>query len=480
MMTPDASPPTAPRHDDVSEARSIRLATSRSALWIALGALAAIAFTVLAMSAYQRSTYDWVEHSRVVFQTGRAAVFNLARTQQTLADEARRNVPTSVDTTTVRDVVLAPLDTIVALTSDNARQNAVARELQNRARRWGSVVATSDAAHAAVPAETLSVLAHATDSTAQVFLNAESRLYNLRLERFERAQATAGIIILLEVVFVGLVLLTYSRRLGDYLTRVVEQRERLEEQAAALQNQAAELEVINQELNESVHATEDALRATEAESLERARAFALLDASLDSAPVAVAVFDRSLHFVRVNRPWSLLDGIAPADHVGRRLAELPFSSEAMEAALPFLERCIGDATVASNIELSGRTAIDEKRRRFWLLSCAPVSVGGEPIGVVAALLDVTDRARLSEEFLQIQKMEAVGRLAGGIAHDFNNSLAVINAYASMLTMSTVISETDRSRVDEIVGAVERAASLTQQLLAFGRRQISSPRVVDMN
>jgi signal transduction histidine kinase len=78
-----------------------------------------------------------------------------------------------------------------------------------------------------------------------------------------------------------------------------------------------------------------------------------------------------------------------------------------------------------------------------------------------------------------QKMEALGRLAGGVAHDFNNSLAVINAYASMLALSPELGEVDRARANEIAEAVQRATALTQRLLAFGRRQATRARRFDV-
>jgi two-component system cell cycle sensor histidine kinase/response regulator CckA len=94
--------------------------------------------------------------------------------------------------------------------------------------------------------------------------------------------------------------------------------------------------------------------------------------------------------------------------------------------------------------------------------------------------DVTERKLLEEQFRQVQKMDAVGRLAGGIAHDFNNVLNVILGYAE-LTLRT-LDEGDRRRRNllEIRKAGDHAASLTRQLLAFGRGQVLQPRVLDLN
>ncbi|MDR3703391.1 MAG: ATP-binding protein [Candidatus Sulfopaludibacter sp.] len=90
------------------------------------------------------------------------------------------------------------------------------------------------------------------------------------------------------------------------------------------------------------------------------------------------------------------------------------------------------------------------------------------------------RQELERELIQAQKMEAVGRLAGGIAHDFNNLLTVILGYDEILREHVKDDPTALEYASEISQASERAASLTNQLLAFSRRQVSSPRVTDLN
>src|SRR5262249_14926485 len=85
-----------------------------------------------------------------------------------------------------------------------------------------------------------------------------------------------------------------------------------------------------------------------------------------------------------------------------------------------------------------------------------------------------------DELRQAQKLEAVGRLAGGIAHDFNNLLTAIKGYAELVTGGLAASDQRRADADEIVKAADRAASLTQQLLAFSRRQAAAPRAIALN
>jgi PAS domain S-box-containing protein len=112
---------------------------------------------------------------------------------------------------------------------------------------------------------------------------------------------------------------------------------------------------------------------------------------------------------------------------------------------------------------------------------------GEPIGFRGIARDVTERKRaekemaaLQEQLIQSQKMEAVGRLAGGVAHDFNNLLTVIKGYAQLSLLDLKENDPLWENIQEIQKATERATNLTRQLLAFSRRQILDPKVLDLN
>ncbi|MGP0017259.1 MAG: ATP-binding protein [Candidatus Sulfotelmatobacter sp.] len=110
------------------------------------------------------------------------------------------------------------------------------------------------------------------------------------------------------------------------------------------------------------------------------------------------------------------------------------------------------------------------------------SVANGPEGMVFELFaeDVTERRALEQQLRQSQKMEAVGRLAGGIAHDFNNLLMVISGYSEFLLERLGDEPQLRGPAQEIASAAERASSLTRQLLAFSRKQMLAPRVVNLN
>jgi signal transduction histidine kinase len=111
----------------------------------------------------------------------------------------------------------------------------------------------------------------------------------------------------------------------------------------------------------------------------------------------------------------------------------------------------------------------------------------EPIKMIGTAQDITEAKRAAEalrrseeQLRQSQKMEAVGRLAGGVAHDFNNLLTVIGGYSALMLQRLGDQDSLRSNAEEIQRASDRAAALTRQLLAFSRKQVLQPRVLDLN
>lgn len=105
---------------------------------------------------------------------------------------------------------------------------------------------------------------------------------------------------------------------------------------------------------------------------------------------------------------------------------------------------------------------------------------GDLLEMKGYLYDITQHKRLEEQFWQAQKMEAVGRLAGGVAHDFNNLLSVINGYSDLALQRLPENDPLRKDISLILHAGKKAEALTRQLLAFSRRQMMQPRIINLN
>jgi PAS domain S-box-containing protein len=118
----------------------------------------------------------------------------------------------------------------------------------------------------------------------------------------------------------------------------------------------------------------------------------------------------------------------------------------------------------------------------WIFTRGVVlrDASGQQTHMIGCHLDITERKQLEDRYRQSQKMQAIGQLAGGIAHDFNNLLVVINGYAELIAEELGPSHGSQRDLDEIRAAAGSAANLIRQLLAFSRRQILQPQILDLN
>ncbi len=124
--------------------------------------------------------------------------------------------------------------------------------------------------------------------------------------------------------------------------------------------------------------------------------------------------------------------------------------------------------------------IDKNGKEMWVqLTTAPIIWEKRP-GILCFLRDVTAEKKLEAQFMQAQKMEAVGRLAGGVAHDFNNMLTLIIGHTELALMQVASSDPLHAQLQEVDKAAGRSANLTRQLLAFARKQTITPKVLNLN
>ncbi|MGH9682478.1 MAG: ATP-binding protein [Candidatus Acidiferrales bacterium] len=218
----------------------------------------------------------------------------------------------------------------------------------------------------------------------------------------------------------------------------------------------------------------------------------------------VQIYRFRMHLVAQDELFSLIgenaaDMIAVVTADGRRLYNSPsyqkvlgYSSEELEKTSGYEQIHPDDrkAVVAAAEEArttgSGRRVEYRIRHKSgdWRVVESTASAVRNATGAVEKLIivnrDITERRQLEQQLLLSQRLEAVGRLSGGIAHDFNNLLGVIIGYSEALQQRVGSDDPFREAVDEIQKAGQRAAALTQQLLAFSRKQVLEPKIFDLN
>jgi two-component system cell cycle sensor histidine kinase/response regulator CckA len=202
----------------------------------------------------------------------------------------------------------------------------------------------------------------------------------------------------------------------------------------------------------------------------------MLRTIIDTSPLAIITMDFSGNVRSWNRAAECMFGWREQEVIGKQFPIVPEEDEAFfRENLARLRRGQTIAGIERQRRRKDGTLID-----VALWNAPQQDADGDVIGGISVIADMTDRRRLEEQFRQSQKMEAVGRLAGGVAHDFNNLLTVISGYTQMLLDAMEPNNAMRSQVEEIGHASESAASLTNQLLAFSRRQIVTPQVLNLN
>jgi PAS domain S-box-containing protein len=206
---------------------------------------------------------------------------------------------------------------------------------------------------------------------------------------------------------------------------------------------------------------------------------AFLRQVIDLNPNLIFVKDWDGRFTLVNRALAELYGARPDDLIGLRDADFNPNTEEVAQYLRDDREAMQTGQPKLVLEESNTDARTGKRRWFQVIKVPLRSADGAPqvLGVAA---EITQRKELESQLRQSQKMEAVGQLAGGIAHDFNNVLTAILGYTRLLLKGPGLAAEQHGDISEIQEAAERAASLTQQLLAFSRKQVMQPTVLNVS
>jgi len=202
-------------------------------------------------------------------------------------------------------------------------------------------------------------------------------------------------------------------------------------------------------------------------------------ALLESASQAILSMDKNGRIVLANPKALEMFGYAREELLGREIEMLLPEAKRHSHIRQRNEFLHQPRTrpMGIGMDLSGRR---KDGREFPVEVSLSFVETDEGLFAIAFVNDISQRKLLEEQLLQSQKMEAVGRLAGGVAHDFNNMLTVIQGYNRMILDELSTADPLRDFADEIHRAAERAGALTNQLLAFSRRQIIQPRVINVN
>ncbi len=206
-------------------------------------------------------------------------------------------------------------------------------------------------------------------------------------------------------------------------------------------------------------------------------AHAELDQIFNTSADGMRVVDKEFNVLRVNNTFAKLSGIGQDEAVGKKCYEVFRGSECHTPNCP-LTRILGGE---DRVEIDTEKERNDGIRIPCIVTATPFrGPDGALIGIVENFTDITERKKLEGQLLQAQKMEAVGQLAGGIAHDFNNILTAIIGFGTLLNTEMSKDDPLRNYVKQILASSERAAKLTQALLAFSRKQIISLRTVNLN
>jgi len=262
-------------------------------------------------------------------------------------------------------------------------------------------------------------------------------------------------------------------QLAHTLTQKWTLRHRLQSHMAGLDQavaaRTAELQAANLLLRQEMKEREEAQKELSRSEERFAKAF-------QASPIAMAIQSLvSGNYLDVNDAFLAMTGYRREDVLGRTAHDLELCIQP-DAEAYFLMKLRQENSVR-HFERQIATRCDGVRD--CVMFAETFHLGGEKVALVA-MLDVSEQRRLEQQLRHSQKLEAVGQLAAGVAHDFNNILTIIQGHASMRLAAHDLEKDLADSLNQVSIAAERAAALTRQLLAFSRKQIVQPKVLNLN
>jgi two-component system, cell cycle sensor histidine kinase and response regulator CckA len=197
----------------------------------------------------------------------------------------------------------------------------------------------------------------------------------------------------------------------------------------------------------------------------------------EHTPLAVIEWDPQFRVAAWNAAAERIFGFSREEATGQHASFMvppAFREHVQQVWQELIQQKGGTRSTNDNTTKDGRTISCE-----WY-NTPLVDEAGRVLGVASLVQDVTERVALEEKLRQSQKMEAIGRLAGGVAHDFNNMLTIIMGYGQILADGLPPTGRLTDATAQIRSTADRAAGITRQLLAFSRKQVLSPRLIDLN
>ncbi|HSY57919.1 MAG TPA: CHASE4 domain-containing protein [Terriglobales bacterium] len=214
------------------------------------------------------------------------------------------------------------------------------------------------------------------------------------------------------------------------------------------------------------------LEDLETSQLDRHEGRTRLDALMEKMPAVLWTTDAELRFTSGMGAGLEILGLVSGEMAGKSLYEYFHTDDPEFLAIAAHRKALAGERVTYELDW---------QKHVFESHVQPLrSTEGVVIGVIGVALDITDRKHLADQLRVSQKMQAVGELAGGVAHDFNNLLMIVKGHAEMLLDRIADSSPARHNLEQIQGATDRAATLTRQLLAFSRKQVLQPKVIDLN